>query len=91
MRVEAVAAMGVWVSPSPMDRVDGIYIGQPKPRDGSAAQAAVLELMQASSDAAPPLKIALAEAAGRLNAQGAATLLSRSCRVMRPRTSAWRR
>ena len=75
MRVEAVAAMGVWVSPSPMDRVDGIYIGQAKPRDGSAAQAAVLKLMEASSDAAPPLKVALAEAAGRLNAQGAATLL----------------
>ena len=49
MRVEAVAAMGVWTEPSPLDRVDGIYLGQPKPRDGAAAQAAVLRLLQAAS------------------------------------------
>jgi quinoprotein glucose dehydrogenase len=76
MRVEAVAAMGVWPSPSPLDRVDGIYLGQPAPRDGAAAQAAVLRLMQASSlESAPAMKIALAEAAGRLGVQGAAPLL----------------
>ena len=50
MRVEAIAAIGVWPDPSPMDRVDGIYLGQAKPRDAAAAQAAILRLMQASSD-----------------------------------------
>ena len=78
MRVEAIAALGVWADPSPMDRVDGIYLGQAKPRDTvvPAAQAAVLRLMQAqASENAPALRIALAEAAGRLGAQGAAPLL----------------
>ncbi|HEY7497723.1 MAG TPA: HEAT repeat domain-containing protein [Vicinamibacterales bacterium] len=77
MRVEAVAALGVWASPSPMDRVDGIYIGQPPARDASAARDAVLKLMQAASgpDASGPMKIALAEAAGRLGAQEAAPML----------------
>jgi putative membrane-bound dehydrogenase-like protein len=76
MRVEAVAAMGVWTEPSPLDRVDGIYLGQPKPRDGTAAQVAVLRLLQASStENAPAMKIALAEAAGRLGVQGAAPVL----------------
>ena len=78
MRVEAVAALGVWADPSPMDRVDGIYLGQVKARDTvvPAAQSAVLRLMQAqASENAPALRIALAEAAGRLGAQGAAPLL----------------
>ncbi len=78
MRVEAIAALGVWADPSPMDRVDGIYLGQAKPRDTvvPAAQAAVLRLMQAqASENAPALRIALAEAAGRLGAQGAAPFL----------------
>ena len=78
MRVEAIAALGVWADPSPMDRVDGIYLGQAKPRDTvvPAAQAAVLRLLQAqASENAPGLRIALAEAAGRLGAQGAAPLL----------------
>ncbi len=76
MRVEAVAAMGVWPDPSPMDRVDGIYLGQAKPRDAAAAQAALLRLMQASAmENAPAMKVALAEAAGRLGVQGAAPVL----------------
>ena len=76
MRVEATAAMGVWADPSPMDRVDGIYLGQAKPRDAAEAQAAVLRLMQSASvDDAPAMKIALAEAAGRLGVQGAAPVL----------------
>jgi quinoprotein glucose dehydrogenase len=77
MRVEAVAALGVWSAPSPMDRVDGIYIGQPPSRDASPARDAIVKLMQAASgpDASAPMKIALAEAAGRLNAQEAAPML----------------
>jgi putative heme-binding domain-containing protein len=76
LRVEAVAAMGVWTDPSPMDRVDGIYLGQAKPRDAAEAQAAVLRLMQSASiEDAPAMKIALADAAGRLGVQGAAPIL----------------
>ncbi len=76
MRVETISAIGVWADPSPMDRVDGIYLGQAKPRDAAAAQAAVLRLMQAlAEENAPALRIALAEAAGRLNAQAAAPQL----------------
>jgi putative membrane-bound dehydrogenase-like protein len=76
LRVEATAAIGVWTDPSPMDRVDGIYLGQAKPRDAAAAQAAVLRLMQSPSiEDAPAMKIALADAAGRLGVQGAAPIL----------------
>ena len=75
MRVEAVAALGVWPQPSPMDRVDGIYLGQAQPRDAAAAQAAVLRLLQASAGHPPAMRIVLADAAGRLDVQGAAPLL----------------
>jgi quinoprotein glucose dehydrogenase len=75
MRVEAVAALGVWPEPSPMDRVDGIYLGQPPPRDAAAAQAAVLRLLQASAGSAAAMRVALADAAGRLRVQEAAPLL----------------
>jgi putative membrane-bound dehydrogenase-like protein len=68
MRVEAVASLGVWESPSTLDRVDGIYIGQPSSRDGVAARAAVLKLIQSADvNTSAPVKIALADAAGRLN------------------------
>ncbi len=40
MRTEAVAALGVWQSPSLFDRVDGMYLGQATPRDAAAARAA---------------------------------------------------
>jgi quinoprotein glucose dehydrogenase len=35
MRIEASAALGVWQSPSPFDRVDGMYLGAATP--GAAA------------------------------------------------------
>ena len=77
MRVEAVAALGVFPSPSPMDRVDGIFIGESQTRDAGAAQAAVLELLkgQGGANASPAYKVALAEAAGRLQIQAAAPIL----------------
>jgi putative membrane-bound dehydrogenase-like protein len=76
MRVEAVASLGVWESPSTLDRVDGIYLGQPSSRDGVAARAAVLKLIQsADANTSAPVKIALADAAGRLNLTDAAPLL----------------
>jgi quinoprotein glucose dehydrogenase len=75
MRVEAIAAIGVFPSPSPMDRVDGYYIGQAKPRESAAAQAALVKLLDGTAQASVPLKVALAEAAGRLQAQGASATL----------------
>jgi quinoprotein glucose dehydrogenase len=80
MRVEAVASLGVWESPSTLDRVDGIYLGQPASRDGVAARAAVLKLMQApdannAASTSAAVKIALADAAGRLNLTESAPLL----------------
>ena len=80
MRVEAVSTLGVWSAPSPMDRVDGIYIGQAKPRDATAAQAAILKLLQTPEEGAPAMRVALAEAAGRLNVQGAAPILMTTLR-----------
>jgi quinoprotein glucose dehydrogenase len=77
MRVEAVSALGVWASPSPLDRVDGIYLGQPAERDAAAAREGIMKLLQAASgpDASRPMKIALAEAAGRIGAQDAMPIL----------------
>ncbi|HET7218906.1 MAG TPA: HEAT repeat domain-containing protein [Vicinamibacterales bacterium] len=77
MRVEAVAALGVVGSPSPMDRVDGIYLAQSTPGDTSAARAEVLKLLQggAAAEKSTALRVALAEAAGRLEVQGAAPIL----------------
>jgi len=86
MRVEAVAVLGVFPSPSPMDRVDGIYLGEAQPRDSAAAQAAVLKLLQgvSSSGESKPsalLRVALAEAAGRLDLQAAAPILIEALRT----------
>jgi putative heme-binding domain-containing protein len=76
LRVEAVAALGVWAAPSPLDRVDGYYLGEGQQgRDSTAARAAVKRLLDAGSDAEPAMKVALAEAAGRLNITEAAPLL----------------
>jgi putative heme-binding domain-containing protein len=83
LRVEAVAILGVWAAPSPLDRVDGMYLtpfaAQPASttaRDGAAARAAVERLIAAMpADAGANLKIALAEAAGRTGSTGAAPQL----------------
>jgi quinoprotein glucose dehydrogenase len=85
MRVEAVGALGVLPSPSPMDRVDGIYIGEPQARETSAVQSAVLKLLQGiegsnGTNASPALKVAVADAAGRLDVQAAAPILQAQLR-----------
>ena len=119
LRVEAVASLGVWGAPSPMDRVDGFYheavtvparanadsrtptnasprlmlasTGQgasksarPAPttkaaaatRDAAAARAAVermiTEAARSDAKAEVDVKVALAEAAGRLEAKSVA-------------------
>ena len=118
IRSESIAVLGVWTGPSPLDRVDGIYLGgsegvnrgsarvergpqavrgttgsgpeggqasqpiaKPAPpgragRDAAAARAAVLELLKsAASGEDETVRVALAEAAGRLGATGAAPML----------------
>ena len=99
LRVEAIAVLGVWPSPSPMDRVDGFYLepfeagatpsGGPSQnlagrRDSAAvratASAALQKLLDDSAKldakpASPAMKVALAEAAGRLEVKGAAPVL----------------
>jgi quinoprotein glucose dehydrogenase len=89
LRVEAVATLGVWTSPSPLDRVDGSYLepfdAAPSgvaqaPRDGAAAAVALQRLIDTTlAPGTPPasdaMKVALAEAAGRLDAMTAAPAL----------------
>ena len=75
MRVEAVAALGVWARPSVVDRVDGMYHG-PLERDPSLAQTAIARLIQpVFTSAAPTVKIALADAVARLRLESAAPAL----------------
>jgi putative heme-binding domain-containing protein len=81
LRVEAVSVLGVWTAPSPLDRVDGYYLGAQgqQARDGSAARAAVRRLIDPAAGAGldPAMKVALAEAAGRLEiAEAVPTLLA---------------
>lgn len=84
LRVEAIAILGVWGEPSPLDRVDGFYLRpfavQPAsttPRETTAAKAAVEQLLTGVTETTPgaDMKIALAEAAGRAGAAGGASAL----------------
>jgi quinoprotein glucose dehydrogenase len=74
LRVETIAVLGVFPKPSALDRVDGMYRGPAAPRASAAARTAILRLMR-DDPASPALKIALADAAGRLDAQAAAPAL----------------
>ena len=78
LRVEAIAAIGVWPAPSPHDRVDGMYTApQGGKRDVTAARAALVKLMKDRPDGggSEAMKIALADAAGRLHAAEATSIL----------------
>lgn len=78
MRAEAIRVLGVWMDPSPLDRVDGMYLGAPQgTRDGAAARAAVERLIDslAKADASPAIKVALADAAGNLGVTAATPVL----------------
>jgi putative heme-binding domain-containing protein len=78
MRAEAISALGVWIDPSPLDRVDGMYLGPAQgTRDAAAARAAVQKLVESISTAetTPAIKIALADAAGRLGVIAAVPVL----------------
>jgi glucose/arabinose dehydrogenase/HEAT repeat protein len=79
-RVEAVSALGVWSAPSPLDRVDGFHLGSAmqQPRDGSAARAAVQQMIDAlpKGESTPEMRAALAQAAGQLEIAEAAPMLT---------------
>ena len=79
IRVEAVSILGVWPSPSSHDRVDGMYIEpqQPAGRQDAAARAAIQRLVAAlaASKSSPEMRVALVEAAGRLELKESAPIL----------------
>src|SRR6185436_5550676 len=63
------AVLGVWPSPSLLDRVDGVHLGaaMQQARDGVAAVQAVRKMFYGlPKGGTPELRVALAEAAGRL-------------------------
>lgn len=82
LRVEAIAGLGVWADPSEFDRVDGAYLGPRQRRDAGEARAAVTSLLAPvlSGGASAAVRGALAEAAGRAGARGAAPALLRAVR-----------
>ena len=70
LRAEAVSVLGVWPAPSPLDRVDGYHLGtaMQQTRDGAAARQAIRRMIDAlaKDKNTPEIRVALAEAAGRL-------------------------
>lgn len=89
LRVEAIATLGVWAAPSPLDRVDGYYLAPfdvPDPgqagtagktaRSTAAASAALQRLFDAmtapgTAPVSADVKVAMAQAAGRLGLRSA--------------------
>ncbi len=68
VRVEAVAALAAWPTPSTMDRVDGAYLGGTQQRDATAAREAATGLipMLDLPETPVPMRVAIVEAADRL-------------------------
>jgi putative heme-binding domain-containing protein len=80
LRAEAVSTLGVWPSPSPLDRVDGYHLGaaMQQARDGTAARQAIRKMIEAlpKAESTPEMRVALAEAAGRLEVAEAVPTLN---------------
>jgi quinoprotein glucose dehydrogenase len=75
LRVEAIASLGVWGSPSPLDRVDGMYLGVVE-RDPTPARMAMSPLVERLLPTpAPAVQVAVAEAIGRLEMRDATPAL----------------
>ncbi|MEN3339733.1 MAG: hypothetical protein V7647_3409, partial [Acidobacteriota bacterium] len=84
MRVESIASLGVLPHPSNLDRVDGMYRPEPASRPAAAATVAAREAVLGLMNGRPgssAMKIALADAAGRLDAKAAAPALKAQVRV----------
>jgi putative membrane-bound dehydrogenase-like protein len=102
LRAEAIRVLGVWAAPSPLDRVDGMYIAPLPPaasvaeaaaalaasdarpnaaaspqRDPAPARAALMTLVGTlgTTDSDAAIKVALADAAGRLQVTEATPVL----------------
>lgn len=81
LRIEAIAMLGVWGTPSNLDRVDGSWLGPAAGQRGTdAAQAAVVALagVLTMPTSTPAVKIAWLEAAAKIGAKSqAAAILAR--------------
>ncbi len=80
LRVEAIAELGVWATPSNMDRVDGAWIAPLPQREAGAARTAMTELSHLLTDEAstPAVRVAWIQAAARLGmASQAGAILAR--------------
>jgi quinoprotein glucose dehydrogenase len=75
LRVEAVASLGTWPRPSAMDRVDGMWHG-PAEHDASLARSAIAPLIEPLlARGTPTERIAVTDAAGRLQIRDAVPAL----------------
>jgi putative heme-binding domain-containing protein len=80
-RVDALLALGVWPKPSVLDRVDGYSHGPSEPRDSSIAREALASIVgPLLSDGTTPVKVAAAEATGRLRLASAVPALLASAK-----------
>jgi quinoprotein glucose dehydrogenase len=77
LRVEAITVLGVWATPSTMDRVDGTWIAPLPERQASAAAFAVADLAGVLNEAsAPPaVKVAWLEAAAKVGLKSHSALI----------------
>ncbi len=75
LRADAVAAMGDWPVPSPLDRVDGAWLGAVPPRDSQPARAALARLAPMLLHGSEVLATATVEAVAGLRMTDAAPLL----------------
>lgn len=75
MRVEAINVLGVWPKPSVLDRVDGVYHG-PVERDTTLARTAIAPIVEPLfADGSASIRVAAAEAVGRLRLDDATPIL----------------
>ncbi|AHG88118.1 heme-binding protein [Gemmatirosa kalamazoonensis] len=86
LRAEALAALGAWANPSPMDRVDGAWLGPVPPRDAVAARAVVAKLVTSlPADANEELTLAALNAVANIGAKEAAPMLLAKFQSSAPR------
>nr|WP_232834999.1 HEAT repeat domain-containing protein [Pleomorphovibrio marinus] len=72
MREEAIAALGTWAQPSVLDRVDGRYRGEVTRDPALVRQASSKRLMDLLSNSDPAIRVAAANALGKLEVKDAA-------------------
>ncbi len=70
MRAEAIAALGTWTKPSPLDRVDGRYRGEVTREDVALRKNFYKPVAQLIKSANPEVQTAAIRAVGKLNFSG---------------------